>query len=61
MAPACFSNECDEMERCSIACEADFFFRIGFLSMKEDEVESRLGGGEFAGLRDFLESDCSGP
>ena len=49
------------MERCRIACEADFFFKIGFLSMKDDEVDRRLGGSELAELRDFLESGCSGP
>lgn len=44
-----------------MTCDADFFFRMGFLSMKEDDVDKRLGGGEFAELRDFLESDCKGP
>lgn len=49
------------MDRVRIACEADFFFRMGFLSIKDEDMDRRLGGGEFAGLRDFLESDCSGP
>jgi hypothetical protein len=61
MAPACLSNECEEIERCRMACEADFFFRMGFLSINDEDVDKRLGGGEFARFKDFLESECSGP
>ncbi len=49
------------MERWRIDCEADFFFRIGFLSRKDDEVDRRLAGREIDGFKDFLASECSGP
>jgi hypothetical protein len=29
-----------------MAAEADFFFKMGFLVMKEDAWDKRLGGGE---------------
>jgi hypothetical protein len=55
------SREWEDIDRCRIACDADFFLRIGFLSMKEEEVDRRLGGGESAEFREFLEADCNGP
>lgn len=56
IAPACFSRECVETDRCRIVSEADFFFRIGFLLRKEFVLDRRLGGGvtEVKGLLVFV-------
>lgn len=44
IAPACFKRVWVDKDRCRIASEADFFFRIGFFLRKELEEEIRLGG-----------------
>jgi len=49
------------MERCKIASEADFFFKMGFFCRKEDDVDIRLGGGEAVVLSGLLVSVCNGP
>jgi hypothetical protein len=60
-APACLSNECDEIDFSNIATEAAFFFKIGFLLMKDDECDNRLGGGDEFVLKGFLVVVCNGP
>jgi hypothetical protein len=37
MSLALWSKECCDLDRSRMAAEADFFLRIGFLQMKEDE------------------------
>jgi hypothetical protein len=35
MSPALCNKECCDLDRSSMAAEADFFFKIGFLDMNE--------------------------
>jgi hypothetical protein len=44
MPPTLCKRECCDLSR--IAAEADFFLRIDFLEMKEDEWDTRLSGGD---------------
>lgn len=46
IAPACCKSVCCNKERCNIASDADFFFRIGFLSGYAPGVSRLLGGGD---------------
>ena len=43
-----------------MTADADFFFRMGFFAMKDDDCESRLGGGVLL-MSDLRPGVCSGP
>lgn len=62
MAPACLSSACADNERCKIASDVDFRFKMGFLR-KEPVCDNWLGGGvAFGGPSSvLLIVVCNGP
>jgi len=46
MSLARCKRECCDLDRSKMTADADFFFKLDFLEIKDDECDMRLGGGD---------------